>query len=62
MHENVYAKEIVNEEEKSIIKWKYCEECRHVKCKEKYNKYLISKRKLEASGEPSHLYLERQWK
>jgi hypothetical protein len=46
----VYDKEIVNGEEKSIIRWKSSEECRHVKYEDEYNKYLISKRKLEASG------------
>ena len=46
----VYVKQIENGEEKSITKWKYSEECRHVKYQEEYNKYLISRSKLEASG------------
>ena len=37
-------------QEKSITKWKSSEECRHVKYQEEYNKYLISRSKLEASG------------
>ena len=45
-----YDKEIVNDEDKSIIRWKYSEECRHVKYEDEYNKYLISKRKLKESG------------
>jgi len=46
----VYVKQIENGEEKSITKWKSSEECRHVKYQEEYNKHLISKSKLEASG------------
>ena len=46
----VYVKQIVSGEEKSITKWKSFEECRHVKYQEEYNKHLISKIKLEASG------------
>ena len=34
----VYDKEIVNGEDKSIIKWKSSEECRHVKYEDEYNK------------------------
>ena len=43
----VYEKKIVNGKEKSIVRWKYSEECQHVEYAEKYKKYLISKRKLE---------------
>ena len=46
----VYEKKIVNGKEKSIVRWKYLEECRHSQCVEEYKKYLISKRKLEARG------------
>ena len=46
----VYNKQTVNNEEKYIIKWKYFEECRHVKYKYEYNRYLISKSNLEESG------------
>ena len=47
---NIHAKQIENGEEKSITKWKSFEECRHVKYQEEYNKYLISRSKIEASG------------
>ena len=47
---NIYVNQIENGEEKSIPKWKSSEECRHVKYQEEYNKYPISKSKLEASG------------
>ena len=47
---NIYVKQIENGEDKSITKWKSFEECRHVKYQEEYNKHLISKSKLEASG------------
>ena len=46
----IYVKQIENGEEKSITKWKSSKECRHVKYQEEYNKYLISRSKLEASG------------
>lgn len=46
----VYEKKIVNGEEKSIIRWKSSDECRHFKYIEEHNKFLISKRNLEASG------------
>ena len=45
-----YVKQIENDEEKSITKCKSFEECWHVKYQEEYNKYLISKSKLEAHG------------
>ena len=32
------------------MRWKYSEECRHVKYIEEHNNFSISKRKLEASG------------
>ena len=48
----IYVKKNENVEEKSIIKWKYFEECRLFKYQEEYNKHLISKSKLEASGGP----------
>ena len=47
---NIYVKQIENGEEKYFTKWKYSEECRHVKYQEEYNKNLISRSKLEASG------------
>ena len=46
----VYEKKIVNGKEKSIVRWKSLEECQHMQCVEEYKKYLISKKKLEASG------------
>jgi hypothetical protein len=46
----VYEKKIVNGEEKTIIRWKPAEDCRHVKYEDEYNKFLVSKGKLEASG------------
>jgi len=46
----VYEKKIVNGKEKSIFRWKSLEECRHSQCVEEYKKYLINKKKLEASG------------
>jgi hypothetical protein len=46
----VYEKKIVDGKEKSIIRWKSSKECQHVKYENEYNKYLISKGKLEASG------------
>ena len=46
----VYEKKIVNGEEKSSMRWKSSDECRHVKYTEEHNKFLISKRNLEASG------------
>ena len=46
----VYVKQILNGEEKSINKWKSSEECRHVKYQEEYNKYLMSRSRLQASG------------
>ena len=47
---NIYVKQIKNGEQKYITKWKSYWECQHVKYQEEYNKYLISKSKLEASG------------
>jgi hypothetical protein len=46
----VYEKKIIDGEEKSIVRWKSSEECRHVKYADEYNEYLISKQKLEAGG------------
>ena len=46
----VYENKIVNGEEKSSMRWKFSDECQHVKYTEEHNKFLISKRKLEASG------------
>ena len=46
----MYVNKIENGEQRSIPKRKYFEECRHVKYQEEYNKYLISRSKLEASG------------
>jgi hypothetical protein len=46
----VYNEKILNGEEKYIIKWKSYEEYQHVKYEYEYNKYLISKGKLETSG------------
>jgi hypothetical protein len=48
--EKVYENKIVDGEEKSIFIWKSSKECRHVKYADEYNKYLISKEKLEAGG------------
>ena len=59
---NIYVNQIENGEEKSITKCKYSEECQHVKYQYEYDKYLISRIKLEASGGLSHLYLEKKWK
>ena len=47
---NIYVKQIENAEEKYNTKWKYSEEFQHVKYQEEYNKHLISKSKLDASG------------
>jgi len=38
----VYDKKILNGEDKYIIRWKYYEECQHVKYEYEYKKYLIS--------------------
>jgi hypothetical protein len=46
----VYEKKIVDGKEKSIVRWKSSEECRHVKYADEYNEYLIIKKKLEAGG------------
>ena len=58
----IYVKQIENGEEKSIIKWKSSEECRHVKYQEEYNKYLISRVNFRQVEGLSHLYLKKQWK
>ena len=54
----VYEKKIVDGKEKSIIRWKYSKECRHVKYVDEYNKYLIMENSRQVE-EPSHLYLKR---
>lgn len=46
----VYDKETINGKDKSIIRWKYIEECQHAKFEGEYKKFLVSKGKLEASG------------
>jgi hypothetical protein len=46
----VYEMKFVNSEKKYIIKWKYYEECKHVKFADEYKKYLISKGKIKESG------------
>jgi hypothetical protein len=46
----VYDKKIVNGKEKSTIRWKYFEECQHVKYGDEYKKYLRREGKLEANG------------
>jgi hypothetical protein len=46
----VYENKIIDGEEKSIVRWKYSEECRHVKYVDEYNESLISNQKLEAGG------------
>jgi hypothetical protein len=46
----VYEKKIADGEDKSIVIWKYSEECRHVKYVDEYNEYLISKKQIEAGG------------
>jgi hypothetical protein len=46
----VYENKIVDDKDKSIIKWKSFEDCRHVKYVDEYNEYLIRGRKIEATG------------
>ena len=58
----VYENKIVDGEEKSIVKWKSFEECRHVKYADEYNEYLISNKNSRQVEEPSHLYSKRRWK
>ena len=58
----MYIKTIINGEENSFPKWKYYEECRHVKYEKDYNKYLISKSKLEAIGGNITSLFGKKWK
>lgn len=51
-----YEKKIINGKEKSIVRCKSSEECRHVEYEKEYKKYLISERKLEA-GRGTIIYL-----
>lgn len=54
----VYENKILNGEKKSIMRWKYSEECWHVKYIEEYNKFLVRER-LRQVEEPSYLNFER---
>lgn len=46
----IYDKEIVNGEEKYIVRWKSPQQCRHLQYEIEYNKFLTNNRKLEESG------------
>jgi hypothetical protein len=54
----LYENKIVDGEETYVVRWKYFEECRHVKYANEYNKYLIRKNSRHVEEE-SYLYSKR---